>query len=80
MYFYLTVQLSASSLQTACVDWISYHVILFPSSCSNAGYIDISEYGFYFEGRRKRLCGTELAITRSTSNSIIFLPLELTCL
>lgn len=75
--FNLTVQLSASSLQTACVDGLVTLLSYFPPPALMPGYIDISEYGFYFEGRRNGYwyrIGNPVPLQTQSSS----IPLELT--
>ena len=75
--FNLSVVLSASSIQTACVDGLVTMLSYFPPATDIPGYIDITQYGFYFEGRRNgfwyRLGNAIPLQTQSPS-----IPLELT--
>ena len=75
--FNLTVELSASSLATACVDGLVTMLSYFPSDEDMPAYIDITDYGFYFEGRRNGFwykIGNTVPL-QTQSNEI---PLELT--
>jgi hypothetical protein len=50
--FNLTVELSAKSINSACVDGLVTMLSYFPHPDSIPAYIDVTEYGFYFEGER----------------------------
>lgn len=75
--FDLTVELSPSSVKSACVDGLVTLLSHFPADSVMPKYIDITEYAFYFQGLRN---GTWYdlgnAIPLQTQSSHI--PLELT--
>jgi len=50
--FNLSVEISPSSISTACVDGLVTILSNFPAANLMPGYIDITEYAFYFEGLR----------------------------
>jgi len=76
--FNLSVVLSAASVASACVDGLVTLLSYFPPADSIPGYIDITQYGFYFEGQKSDGFWYRLgnSIPLQTQSSTI--PLELT--
>lgn len=75
--FNLSVELSPSSINSACVDGLVTLLSRFPVDSLMPGYIDITQYAFYFEGEKNgewiRL-GNIIPLQTQSSH----IPLELT--
>lgn len=75
--FNLTVQLSTQSINTACIDGLVTLLSYFPPADSIPGYINIPEYGFYFQGLKNGVW-TRLGSSIPIQTQSVTIPLELT--